>query len=192
MNLKELRLSMKEDLRESRYLHSIGVEETALDLALIHGYDTNKASIAGILHDCAKNISDQELLRECEKYHIPVSDIENKCIFLLHAKVGAMYAREKFGIKDDEIFNAIWNHTTGHPGMSLLEKIIFTADYIEPYRRPLPRINEIRLKAYNDLDQAVYMILENTLKYLFNSGAIIDPVTIDTYHYYKNIALVHE
>lgn len=188
MNLQELRLSMKNDLREARYLHSVGVEETAFDLALIHGYDTKKASIAGILHDCAKNISDNELLMECERYHIPVSDVENKCIFLLHAKVGAMYAKEKFGVKDEEIFNAIWNHTTGCPGMSLLEKIIFTADYIEPYRRPLPRINEIRWKAYNDLDQAVYMVLDNTLQYLFNSGTIIDPVTIDTYHYYKKIS----
>lgn len=185
MNLDQMRDCMKEVLKESRYRHSEGVEEVSCDLAVIYGYDAEKAGIAGILHDCAKNLSDEELLKECERYHLPITEIEHSCIFLLHAKVGAAYAKDKYNVVDEEILNSITYHTTGRPGMTLLEKIIFTADYIEPYRKPLPRIDEIRRAAYKDLDIAVFMILENMLDYLNNSAADIDTLTVETYQYYK-------
>lgn len=190
MNLEQMRDSMKMRLKESRYRHSVGVEEVAHDLAVIYGYDEEKACIAGILHDCARNLPDTELLGECEKYQLPVSEIENICVFLLHGKVGAAYAKNIFGIEDPEIIDAITFHTTGRPAMTLLEKIIFTADYIEPYRKPLPRIDEIRKNAYLELDLAVFMILENTLEYLKNSGAEIDNLTVETYEYYKKVLQV--
>ena len=170
MKLEQINECMKMILKPSRYLHCVGVEEVACDLAAIYGYNMEKASIAEILHDCAKNLAEPELLDICANYHIPVSEVEKKCVFLLHAKVGALYARSKYGIEDDEIQNAILYHTTGRPAMALLEKIIFTADYIEPYRGTLPRIDEIRKAAYSDLDLGVYMILENTLNYLKNTG----------------------
>jgi predicted HD superfamily hydrolase involved in NAD metabolism len=185
MELEQIRDTVKTQLKPSRFLHSIGVEDVACDLALLNGYDIEKASIAGILHDCAKNLSDEELLTACEIYHLPVTEIERKCIFLLHAKVGAALAKTKYGIEDEEILNAITYHTTGRPAMTLLEKIIFTADYIEPYRKPLPRIEEIRKAAYNDLDLAVFMVLENMLNYLRGSGSEFDTLTEETYHYYK-------
>ena len=122
MQLEQIRVSMKMLLRESRYLHSIGVEEVSCDLALIHGYDMEKAKVAGILHDCAKYMADQELLEECKKYQLPVSEIEMRCPFLLHAKVGSLHAQIKYGIKDEEILSAITYHTTGRPAMTLLEK----------------------------------------------------------------------
>lgn len=185
MDLKQMRDNMKNVLRESRYLHSIGVEEVSHDLAVIYGYDTQKACTAGILHDCARNLSDVELLQESERYQLPVTPIELMNPFLLHAKVGAAYARCKYEIQEEEIINAIIYHTTGRPDMTLLEKIVFTADYIEPYRKSLPRIDEIRKEAYTDLDLAVFMILENTLDYLKDSDVAIDTLTVDTYHYYK-------
>lgn len=185
MDLQMLEDSMKKNLKQPRYLHSIGVEEVACDLAVIYGYDPGKASIAGILHDCAKNLSDEELLCYCQKYQLPVTEIEVRCPFLLHGKVGAAFAKDQYKITDPEIIDSITYHTTGRPNMSLLEKIIFTADYIEPYRRPLPRIDEIRWMAYTDLDQAVLIILENTLSYLEQSKAEIDTMTVDTYQYYK-------
>ncbi len=185
MKLELLRDRMKETLKKPRYLHSVGVEEVACDLAVIYGYDTMKASIAGILHDCAKNLSDEELIQYCEKHHLEVTEIEARCPFLLHGKVGAAYAEEQFGIEDPEIISSIVYHTTGRPNMSLLEKIIFTADYIEPYRKLIPRIDEIRAMAYSELDLAVLMILENTLGYLEQSKADIDTMTVDTYEYYK-------
>ncbi|MBH1940971.1 bis(5'-nucleosyl)-tetraphosphatase (symmetrical) YqeK [Mobilitalea sibirica] len=186
MKLDLLRDRMNMILKDSRYLHCLGVEEVSCDLAVIYGCDLEKACIAGLVHDCAKNINDDNLLEECRAYNIPVSEIEMKSPHLLHAKVGAYHAKVQYEIEDDDILNAITYHTTGRPGMSLLEKIIFTADYIEPYREELPRIYEIRKAAYdNKLDQAIVMILENTLDYLQNTGAVIDTLTKDTYEYYK-------
>ncbi|MBP1756461.1 MAG: hypothetical protein H6Q59_2859 [Firmicutes bacterium] len=187
MDLEILRDIMKQLLKQPRYIHSLGVEEVACDLAVIYGYDAEKASIAGILHDCARNLSDAELLSCCEQYHLQVTEMEAKCPFLLHGKVGAAFAKDLYGITDTEIINSITNHTCGRPNMSLLEKIIFIADYIEPYRKPLPRIDEIRRMAYNDLDRALVMILENTLNYLEQSKAEIDTMTVDTYEYYKKL-----
>ena len=188
MEVEQLRESMKQILKSSRYQHILGVEEVSVDLAVIYGDDSQKASIAGILHDCAKPLTDEELLAECKKYKIPISEYEAKSIYLLHAKVGAVYARKKFGIQDEDILNAITYHTTGRPNMSLLEKIVFTADYIEPNRKLLPRIEEIRSAAYdNHIDLAIFMILENTLNYLKSIDAVIDNRTNETYEYYKQI-----
>ena len=105
---------------------------------------------------------------------------------LLHAKVGAVYAKDKYGVEDEDILNAITYHTTGRPAMSLLEKIVFIADYIEPYRDPLLNLDEIRKIAYENLDQAIVMISENTLDYLKDIGVAIDTMTNETYEYYKS------
>lgn len=187
MELEQIKDSIKMLLKPSRYLHSIGVEEVACDLAAIYGYDIERAGMAGILHDCAKNLTDTELLEECERYRLPVTDVERECPFLLHAKVGAFYARVKYGIEDDEVLDSITYHTTGRPAMTLLERIIFTADYIEPYRKPLPKIDEIRKAVYFDLDYGVLLILKNMLDYLKETDTVIDTLTVDTYNYYKTI-----
>jgi predicted HD superfamily hydrolase involved in NAD metabolism len=154
-------------------------------MAVIFGYNEEKARITGILHDCAKCLSDEELLANCEKYHLTVTETEQQCPFLLHGKVGAAFARDRYGIEDEEILSAITFHTTGRPAMTLLEKIIFTADYIEPYRKPLPRITQLREAAYSDINLAVCLVLENMIQYLESSSDVIDTITIDTYHYYN-------
>lgn len=182
-----LREKIRDILGEGRYLHSLGVEEVACDLAYIYGADEMKARIAGILHDSAKKLSDEELKNECIKYDIPISEGEKQCPQLLHSKVGAIYAKTKYGVQDEGILNAISYHTTGRPGMSLLEKIIFTADYIEPNRRPIPQLDEIRKLAYEDLDAAVCMILKSTLEYLTSKNTVIDSLTVETYKYYKDL-----
>ena len=102
----------------------------------------------------------------------------------IDGKVGAYIARKEFDILDEDILNAIIWHTTGRPDMSLLEKIIFVADYIEPSRRPIPELNLIRQLAFTDIDQAVIKILENTLKYLNEKGNPIDDMTQKTYDSY--------
>lgn len=185
MDIQQLRDRMKEVLSPSRYLHSVGVEEVARDMAVIFGYEEEKAGIAGILHDCAKYLTDAELLEQCATYQLEVREVEKECPFLLHGKVGAAFAKEKYGILDEEILNSIVYHTTGRPEMTLLEKIIFTADYIEPYRKPLPRIEEIRQTAYTDIDRGVLLILENMLSYLRKSAAVIDEMTEETFSYYQ-------
>ncbi len=187
MDIQQLRDQMMAVLSPSRYLHSIGVEEVARDMAVIFGCEEEKAGIAGILHDCAKYLSEDQLLEQCEVHQLEIREVERECPFLLHGKIGAVFAKEKYGIQEEEILNAIVYHTTGRPAMTLLEKIIFTADYIEPYRRPLPRIDEIRRIAYMDIDRGVVMILENMLKYLHETKAVIDGLTEDTLSYYQKI-----
>lgn len=189
MELEELRNCMKQILSDSRYRHSLGVEEVAYDLALIYGYDPIKASITGILHDCAKPLTEEEVVRECEKHRLPISEVEYKNPFLLHAKVGAVYARDKYGVADEDILRAIIYHTTGRPGMSLLEKIIFTADFIEPYRKQIPKLMEARQAAYENLDKAIIIISKSVLDYLKSTGAAIDTLTKETYDYYRKDAL---
>lgn len=189
MDLELIRENLYGVLKESRYQHSLGVEAVACDLAVIFGYDMERAQIAGLLHDCARYLTDQQLIAKCKEYQLPVSEVEQRCAFLLHGKVGAVFARDLYGVEEEDTLNSIRYHTTGRPAMSLLEKIIFVADYIEPYRRTLPRINEIREAAYSDINQAMIMILENTLSYLEKSASIIDNLTVETYDYYKNVII---
>lgn len=185
MEPEDLRESIKKQVKESRYRHSLGVEEVAYDLAFIYGYDATKAGIAALLHDCARDLSEEELFAKCVHYHLSVTEVERKRTVLLHAKVGAAIAQEIFGVEDEDILNAIIYHTTGRPAMSLLEKIIFTADYIEPNRKPIPGLNIVRELAYMDLDKAVTMISKNTLDYLSDTGVLIDNLTRETYDYYR-------
>lgn len=183
----KLQNKMKKSLEPKRYEHTLGVAYTAANLAFIHGQDDKKAMIAGLLHDSAKCISHQKRLSICKKNEIAITKVEEQNPVLLHAKVGAFFAKEKYGIEDEDILDAIIYHTTGRPQMSSLEKIVYVADYIEPHRKKLPRITEIRKMAFEDLDMAVYMILENSLLYLEKGNAKIDPTTKETYEFYKKV-----
>ena len=183
VNLKKIRKAMEKAQDPKRFEHTIGVEYTAAALAMRYDCDIRNAQIAGLLHDCAKCLSDEKRLSICKKNEILVTELERKNPFLLHAKVGAYLAKKKYGVKDEDILNAIRNHTTGRQGMSLLEKIVFVADYIEPCRKHAPNLTEIRKLAFVDLDKALLRILEDTLSYLRDSGGDIDPMTEDTWHY---------
>lgn len=183
--LKKIRKAVEKVQDAKRFEHTLGVEYTAAALAMRYDSDINDARIAGLLHDCAKCQSDEKQLSICHKNHIKVTEVERKNPFLLHAKVGAYLAREKYGIKEPDILNAIQNHTTGRKNMSLLEKIIFVADYIEPGRKNAPNLAEIRKAAFVDIDQALLQILKDTLDYLKSSGGEIDPMTEQTWRYYS-------
>lgn len=168
-----------------RYEHTLGVSYTAAALAMCHGGDVRKAQLAGMLHDCAKGLTDEKRLSICDKHNISVTEIERRNPYLLHAKVGSFLAMEEYKVTDSDIIHAILNHTTGRPGMSLLEKIIFVADYIEPERKHAPNLREIRGQAFKDLDGALIRILEDTLEYLKSTGGEIDPMTERTWAYYS-------
>lgn len=187
MELVQLRESVKGVLSDSRYHHSLGVEDVCYDLALIHQEDTLKASIAGILHDCAKYMTDEEFLKEFECRHLQIAEIERKLPYLLHARLSAIHAKEKYGVTDQDIINAITYHTTGRPAMSKLEKIVYVADYIEPYRKPVPMLDEIRERTYKDIDEALIMVLDRTITYLNEKDAIVCGSTVETYNYYVNL-----
>lgn len=185
LDTQKIRKSVKKVLDAKRYEHTLGVAYTATSLAMCYGEDINKAEIAGFLHDYAKPIENDKKILLCEKYNIPINEVERKNPFLLHAKLGSYITMKKYKIRDKDIINAILNHTTGRPEMTLLEKIIFVADYIEPSRCEAPNLDGIRQLAFQNLDETLILILEGTLQYLSTLENAIDPMTQKTYDYYK-------
>lgn len=190
-SLEEIQVELKKVLKRKRYQHTVGVRYTAQAMAMCFDEDIEKAGYAGMLHDCAKYLSDEEMLVECRKHHIVCSDTEKIRPSLLHAKLGACYAKEFYGVEDDKVLSGIRWHTTGKPGMSNFEKIIFIADYIEPGRKMIPGMEEIRRAAFCNLDEAMFLILENTLSYLEDTSKsrkdMIDSYTEDAYDFYKEL-----
>ena len=185
MELQEIRKKVKKELDKDRYEHTKGVMYTAACLAMAHEGNMEQAMLAGLLHDCAKCVPNDEKIRICEENHIIISSVERENPTLLHAKVGALYASTKYEVTDPEIIHAIKIHTTGEPGMSILDKIIFIADYIEPKRDKAAHLDEIRKLAFEDLDACMADILYDTLHYLNTKKGAIDPNTQLTYEYYK-------
>ena len=185
MSIQKIKEALKKELSPKRYEHTMGVEYTSTCLAMCYGADIKKARIAGLLHDCAKYLSSEEKLSQCERYGIPVSDHERKNPELLHSKLGACYANELYGVTDTEILSAIIWHTTGCPNMSLLDKIVFIADYMEANRDKAEDLPEVRALAFKDLDACLLLILKDTITYLTKKADVIDPMTQNTYDYYK-------
>ncbi|MDR2546602.1 MAG: bis(5'-nucleosyl)-tetraphosphatase (symmetrical) YqeK [Lachnospiraceae bacterium] len=181
----KIRRSIEKSLDTKRYEHTLGVTYTAAALAMCHGADIRKAQIIGLLHDCGKCVENQKKIAICEKHHVDINEIERRNPSLLHAKVGSFIAMDKYSIVDDEIIQAILNHTTGRPAMTTLEKIVYIADYIEPGRRQKPNLEAIRREAFVDLDKALTMIVADVLSYLDSHGSEIDPMTKETYEYYR-------
>ncbi len=192
MDRPEMREKLEKKLTKKRFEHSLGVEYVAGSLAMVHGVDVEKALTAGLLHDCAKYLTSEEKIESCRKYNLSISECEYNNPELLHAKLGAYFAKEKYGITDENILSAIEFHTTGKPAMNMLEKIIFVADYIEPNRKPLKDIEEIRKEAFSDIDKCIVHILKNTLSYLSTRPDDTDKTSIDTFNYYVTHELVSE
>uniref|UniRef100_UPI004056D3C3 bis(5'-nucleosyl)-tetraphosphatase (symmetrical) YqeK n=1 Tax=Agathobacter sp. TaxID=2021311 RepID=UPI004056D3C3 len=181
----EILNKLKAELDAPRYQHTIGVMYTAASMAMAFGYSVERAMLAGILHDCAKCISDEEKIRLCKEHEVEISKAEYANISLLHAKAGAILAKTQYGVEDSEILHAIQVHTTGEPEMGLLDKIIYIADYIEPGRDKAPHLTEIRRLAFSDLNQCMAEILYDTLMYLNIRNGVIDPLTEQSYDFYK-------
>lgn len=183
MHYVKIEKELKKELDEDRYVHTLGVAYTAACLAMRYGEKMERAYLAGLLHDCAKCIDNNKKLSICEKNHIEVTVFEQKNPFLLHAKLGSYLARTKYGVTDEDILSAVRWHTTGRANMTLLEKIIYVADYIEPNRKKQPNLEEVRTICFADLDEGVRRILRDTLLYLEDSKHI-DPATQKAYDYY--------
>lgn len=180
---------LKKYLDKDRYRHTIGVMYTASALAMAHGSDIEKAQAAGLLHDCAKCIPNKKKLKLCKKKGLELSNTEKANPFLIHAKLGVYIAKEKYGIEDMEVLSSIRWHTTGKENMSVLEKIIYIADYIEPGRNRAPRLSWIRKVAFMDLDECMYYILKDSLAYLDTSARIVDPATEKAFRFYRSLHL---
>lgn len=184
-SVKKIRKAMFKRLDSRRFEHTEGVAYTAAALAMRYGESVESALIAGLLHDCAKYMDAPDLATYAAKHSIEASPVEKANPFLLHAKVGEYIARNRYDVVDELILSAIRYHTTGRPEMTLLEEIIFVADYIEPGRSSAPNLDEIRTLAFNDLDGAVGRITADTLEYLDQSPDAVDELTRKTYEYYK-------
>lgn len=184
-DLEVLKKHMKEALNEDRYEHTLGVMVTAESLAMRYGADITKASVAGLLHDCAKCIPNDKKLKMCKKHHIEISEMEEQNPSLLHAKLGAYIAEHVYNVTDPEILSAIRWHTTAKPDMSLLDIIVYMADYIEPNRDKAPDLKEIRKLSFENIEEALFRVLEGTLSYLSDRPNAIDPMTKISYDFYK-------
>lgn len=179
---------MRKNLSAHRALHIRGVAIESRRMALRYGYDPRRAYLAGYLHDCAKGFSRIENEKYAVKYNISIPEEEwSLGNALIHSKVGAYFAKEYFGIDDKEIFDAIYYHTTGRPDMTLLEKIVFCADFIEPMRdqdSAVP-LDILRPLAYEDLDKAVCEISFCVYDYITKvQKGYVCPDTKLTYDYY--------
>ncbi len=172
-------------LSRKRFEHTICVANMCAALAMRYDTGIFKAYLAGLFHDIAKDIPDEELLDICRKNCININIAEEKSPYLLHGKVGAYIAKTEYNLSDVDMLMAITYHTTGRPDMSLLEKIVFVADYIEPMRDKATNLAYIRRLAFDDIDKAVKVILDNTLNYLSLKGKPIDNTTKLAYEFYK-------
>ncbi len=175
-------------LKPKRYRHTLAVAVTAANMATIHGVDSEQAYLTGLLHDCAKYFSGQEMLTLCNENHIVLTEVERQNTALIHGKLGAYFAGKKYMVQNEDMINAIAYHTTGRPAMSPLEQIIYLADYIEPNRdmKCKPHsLDDVRRMCFVDLKQAMQMALENSMSFLSRTGQIIDKSTQKTYEYYS-------
>ena len=181
--LSRLRPAALSYLKYKRIPHVLGTEQEAIRLAERYGADVEKARRAALLHDITKKLDMADQLALCQRYGIRLDDLEKKALKLLHAKTGAAIARDVFGV-DDEIYNAIWYHTTGHAGMTLLEKIIYIADYIEP-SRDFPGVDRLRKVCYENLDAGVLLGLEMTVEEMTAMGNPVHRATLEARDFLK-------
>ena len=173
---------LEKSIGKKRLNHSIGVMETAINLANVYNYEKEKARIAGLLHDCAKFRDPLYLLKRVNDFGIILDEIMYVNKELIHGPLGAKIAEHEFNIKDPEILDAIAYHTTGREDMALLEKIIYIADYIEP-SRSFVGIEVIRGLAVKDLDKSIRMAMDNTIKYLTDKHKLIHIDTLKARNY---------
>lgn len=177
MDIEALREWLAGQVSTERYRHSLAVEQTAVHLAQIYHCDTTAARVAGLLHDCARDRSDAELLQLAQQFGIMVSGIE--CLFpsLLHGPVGAEIVSCEFPDIKEQILAAIKYHTTGRPGMSKLEQIIYVADIIEPNRN-FPGVAQLRELVGQPLHHLTRKVMDGGLRYLLQQGLPIDTRTV--------------
>lgn len=179
MTIDEMARTLQSRLKKSRFIHSVGVANTAVKLAKRFNIDTDKAYIAGLLHDCAREFENDELPAEAIKRGIEIGEIEQQMPLLLHSYIGAVMIKEIYGVDDSEISQAIWRHTVGGRNMTKLDKIIYFADMIEPNRN-YPGVEELRrLSETAELDEIMLNALSESIKFIVYKNSLIHPETVN-------------
>jgi len=177
LNEEKIVQYLKERLKEERFTHSINVMKMAVKLAEMYQVDTYNAKFAGLLHDCAKNMKNEELIKYCDENGIAVDEVKRSSPGILHAEVGADIAEKEFGA-NAEIVQAIRYHTLANREMEKLDKIIYIADLIEE-GRTLPGLEEIREVVYRDLDEGYLMALKYCIENVLERGKAIHQQSLD-------------
>ena len=177
--LEAARSYARKRLSDKRYFHTLRVAETAERLAEIHDLDPKKARLAGLLHDAAREVGKEELLRVAEEDDLAVGDFEHERPMLLHGPVAAELARRELGVKDGEILDAVRAHTTGEPGMGALALTLFVADKVEPGREG-PNVEDLRELACKDLRRSARAALEASISHNEDRGHPVHPKSLET------------
>ncbi len=173
---------LREKLKKSRFDHSLSVRDTAVKMAKIYNADVEKARMAGLVHDCAKYMSNEEILNIADQNNVCIDEITRANPQLLHGSIAAIIAKNIMGIYDEEVLNAIKYHTTGKKNMNLLEKIIYISDYIEPLR-DFPGVDKLREKALVDLNAAMLDAFNNTIEVVIARNQLLHIDTIEGRNY---------
>lgn len=173
---------LKNSISSKRYTHSINVSATATKLAEHYGCNAAKAGIAGLVHDCAREL-DRPLLLDClTEEGIAADDLTLSVKELLHGPAAVHICRKAFGIEDEEILNAVRYHSTGRENMSLLEKIIYLSDFIEP-SRSFEGVEELRKLAFDNLNKALLLAFDSSIRYIISKNGLIHVDTIQSRNY---------
>ncbi len=182
MTLDEMRQRLEGVLSPRRFRHSLGVMNTAIELAARYKEDVEKAAIAGLLHDCARDIRGEEAFIRCQKVGIIPDQVARVQPELLHGPLGARLAELEFGVTDPDILRAIHYHTTGYENMDALSKIIYISDYIEP-GRSFEGVEDIRREAFFNINRAMLMALNKTVIHILEKGSLIHCDTVKARNY---------
>ncbi len=181
-NIKEYISIIKERLSDYRFYHSICVAESAKELARRYGADEEKAEVAGILHDIMKESGDSEQLEIIEKAGMTITDLEKKNKKFYHQISGAAYASAVLGINDREIIDAIRYHTTGRADMTLMDEIIYLADFISA-DRDYDDVDIMREKVEKSKEEGLLYATRYTIKSVIKKGRILHPETVNAYNW---------
>lgn len=173
---------LKNNLKESRFKHSLSVRDTAIKLAGKYDADVEKATLAGLVHDCAKNLKSNEIINICVEAGYNLNEVEICNPEILHGLAGSIIAKNKMAIVDEEVLNAVRFHTTGKKDMTVLEKVIYIADYVEPLR-DFPGVDELRKTVNKNLDEAMLLSFDQTIKYVIKRGMPIHLDTVEARNY---------
>jgi predicted HD superfamily hydrolase involved in NAD metabolism len=178
LQVENIKSRLRQCLNAKRYSHSIGTMEVCLALSKHYGYNEDKAEIAGLLHDCAKNLGSDILFNIAKENELEPDEVQVSQPGLLHGVIGAVIAKKDYGIYDDDILHAIKFHTTGCKNMSILDKIVYIADYIEP-GRDFKGIGKLRSLVYEDMDAALLNMMNISISYIIKRGQMLHIDTIE-------------
>lgn len=188
MEFSQMQEKLKGMLTEKRFRHSLGVMDSAVHLAKLFGESEEKARIAGLLHDCAKDIDKALMPAMCEELGVELDAVKREQRSLIHADLGAKLVQTEFGVSDADVISAIRYHTLGKPNMTALEKILYIADFIEPNRKDFPGLSEIRELAELDLDLAMLTAVNASIRYVRSQNKVLHEQSLQTQAYYQKLA----